>query len=85
MGAGSKLKLTLFGRLGCHLCEDMLRDVAMLRDAAEIDILYVDIDTDPGLAERYNDLVPVLMHGTRELARYRLGSEAVRAYLAEIR
>ena len=44
----------------------------------------VDVDADAELERRYNELVPVLMHGGRELARWRLDVGAVRAYLADI-
>ena len=45
----------------------------------------VDVDADPVLEERFNELVPVLMHGETELARYRLNVPDFRAYMAEIR
>jgi thioredoxin reductase (NADPH) len=43
-----------------------------------------DVDADPSL-DRFNELVPVLAHGDRELARYRLDPAALRAYLSGIR
>ena len=45
----------------------------------------LDVDADPVLEARFNELVPVLMHGERELSRFHLKPETVRAYLAEIR
>ena len=49
------------------------------------DLQVLDVDADPILEARFNELVPVLMHGERELSRYHLSPDAVRAYLAEIR
>jgi hypothetical protein len=85
VGVGSRFQLTIFGRAGCHLCDEMLSDVAKLQDGFDVEVRYVDIDGDPELAEKFNDFVPVLMHGDRELCRYRLNSDSVRAYLADIR
>ena len=78
-------QLTIFSRVGCHLCEQMEQELAGLVHEFQLELQLVDIDGDPALADRYNDLVPVLMHGDRELARYRLDTAAVRAYLTEIR
>lgn len=44
----------------------------------------IDVDAAPELERRYGELVPVLMHGERELARWRLDPSALRAYLHEI-
>jgi hypothetical protein len=63
----------------------MAEALSDLRRQVGFDLTVMDIDADPVLAERFNDLVPVLMHGDRELARYRLDSGSVRAYLAQIR
>ena len=78
-------RLTLYGRAECHLCEEMATQLKSLAKDLGIEVLDVDIDSDPVLANQYNDLVPVLIHGDREVARYHLNIEALRAYLAEIR
>jgi glutathione S-transferase len=59
--------------------------LAALKKDIPFELAVLDIDADAALADRFNDLVPVLMHGDRELARYRLDSGSVRAYLAQIR
>ena len=77
--------LIMYSRPGCHLCEEMARILVGLSEELRFAIKYVNIDKDPALVRRFNELVPVLMHGERELARYQLNSEAIRAYMAEIR
>lgn len=77
--------LSLYSRHGCHLCDEMADALASLKQEVAFHVTVLDIDADPVLADRFNDLVPVLMHGDRELARYRLDSGSVRAYLAQIR
>jgi thioredoxin reductase (NADPH) len=42
----------------------------------------VDIDGDPALQARYDEDVPVLAHGDRELCRHRLDATLVADYLA---
>jgi hypothetical protein len=78
------LQLTLYSRAYCHLCQDMLAALQVLRREFHFDIEVVDVDTDPELERRFNELVPVLMHGGRELARWRLDVLFLRAYLADI-
>ena len=58
----SALRLMLYSRQGCHLCEQMhAQAVEAIRNGeAELDI--VDIDTDDALRERYDWRVPVLAH-----------------------
>jgi thioredoxin reductase (NADPH) len=63
--------LSFYTRVGCHLCEQMLADLAPLVEGrARIEI--VDIETDAALTLRFGQIVPVLMHGDDELSRIRL-------------
>jgi thioredoxin reductase (NADPH) len=48
-------------------------------------VAVVDVDTDPALEAKYDELVPVLLHGETELCHYFLDEAKVREYLAEIR
>jgi thioredoxin reductase (NADPH) len=45
----------------------------------------VDVDADPILEAKYDELVPVLLHGENELCHYFLDEPKTREYLAEIR
>lgn len=77
-------QLTLYSRAYCHLCHDMESALEELRMELAFDLQVLDVDADPVLEARFNELVPVLMHGERELSRYHLSVEVVRAYLMEI-
>jgi len=46
----------MYTRAGCHLCED----AAALLERAGLTWRPLDIDRDPGLAERYGLRIPVL-------------------------
>jgi len=73
--------LVLYGRAWCHLCEDMLVALEPLAAAAGAHIERVDVDSDPALQARYDELVPVLVCDGIELCHYRLDERRVRAAL----
>ncbi len=83
--AAATLRLTLYGRSYCHLCEEMLTALAALRCEFGFALEIIDIDSDPILAQRFDTLVPVLMHADTELCQYHLDTGKVRAYLVKIR
>lgn len=66
------IRLTLFSRPGCHLCDEMRREVeALLGDLPqEWDV--VDVDRDPELARRYGDSIPILFVNGHLFAKIRL-------------
>jgi glutaredoxin len=72
------LRLKLYGRAYCHLCEDMARALRSLG----VDFDECDVDSDPGLEDRFGELVPVLTlaDGT-EICHYRLDEQALRRAL----
>lgn len=79
------IDLTLLSRVYCHLCHDM--EAALLPIAAEFgaEVTVVDVDADPVLEAKYDELVPVLLHGGTELCHYFLDEAKTREYLAGIR
>lgn len=79
------LRLTLYGRRDCHLCDAMLAALGPLRDEFGFAVDVVDVDCDAALEQRFGALVPVLVHAGEELCHYRLETGKVRAYLANFR
>ena len=81
-------RLRLYGRDYCHLCHDMLAALEALRGEPGIaffDIEVVDVDADPALEAKYDELVPVLVDGEgRELCHYFLDAARVREYLGAL-
>ena len=73
--------LTVYGRAGCHLCEDMLTTLSEWRTELDFDVQRVDVDTSPELAARYGPKVPILMHGTDEVCHFFLDLDALRRSL----
>jgi thiol-disulfide isomerase/thioredoxin len=73
--------LTLFGRAWCHLCDDMRAALEPLLAEFGAQVHVVDVDSDPLLEARYNELVPVLLCDGVELCHYHLDESRVRAAL----
>lgn len=78
-------ELTLISRGYCHLCHDMEAAVAPLAEEFGARVEILDVDADPALEAKYDELVPVLLHGETELCHYFLDTAKVREYLAGIR
>lgn len=79
------IELTLMSRGYCHLCHDMEVALAPLVSEYGATIKVLDVDGDPDLEAKYDELVPVLLHGDKELCHYFLDEAKTREYLAQIR
>jgi thioredoxin reductase (NADPH) len=79
------IELTLMSRQWCHLCHDMEAALAPIAEQFGVSVAIYDVDADPELEKRYDELVPVLLHGDTELCHYFLDETKVREYLAGIR
>ena len=76
------IELTLMSRSYCHLCHDMEAALAPIAEAFGARVTVLDVDADPELEAKYDELVPVLLHGETELCHYFLDEPKVRGYLA---
>ena len=83
--AARRIVLTLYSRAWCHLCDDMLAGLQDLQARQPFGLEIVDVDSRDSLEQRFGELVPVLMHGDRELCHYHLDAAAVTDYLLKIR
>ncbi|MEA2361543.1 MAG: hypothetical protein QOD71_688 [Thermoleophilaceae bacterium] len=52
--------LTLYGKPGCHLCDDARAAVERATAGREVALEQVDITRDPALHARYGERIPVL-------------------------
>ncbi|MDA8069070.1 MAG: glutaredoxin family protein [Actinomycetota bacterium] len=52
--------VTLYGRAGCHLCDDALAVIERLRARIAFDFEPCDIETDAALFSRYLERIPVV-------------------------
>jgi len=79
------VKLTLYTRTGCHLCEDMEQVLRELATEYEFVFDSVTIDNNPELERSYGAKVPVLARGDVEICHYHLDRVALMAALGEAR
>lgn len=73
--------LTLYTRVGCHLCEELKAQIAPLISRYKSRLVEVNIDADPTLRARYNEEVPVLFLGPRKVAKYKVDLAQLRRQL----
>jgi glutaredoxin len=76
------IRLTLYRRADCHLCEEMRAVVEEVARSAPVELEEVDVDGDPALAATYGSEVPVLCVNGRKAFKYRVDAAALRARLA---
>ncbi|HYW03142.1 MAG TPA: glutaredoxin family protein [Gammaproteobacteria bacterium] len=74
-------ELTLYSRPGCHLCDEMLREVHRALDSRELAVEVVDIDRNAELLARYMLRIPVLALDGEEVCEGRFDPEALQAAL----
>jgi hypothetical protein len=75
------LRLTIFSKPGCHLCDDMKAVVRQeMAGFPGIELEEVDVSTDPALLALYGLEIPVLAVDGKKVAKYRIS----RAELARL-
>ncbi len=67
--------LTLYTRVGCHLCAEMMQQLEPLQRQYGFSLTVVDIDADSYLNLLYGERVPVLLVGEQEICQYHLNKE----------
>ena len=76
--------IRVYSRRGCHLCEVLIEELLpLVQDVLRLEVC--DVDTEPGLRDRYGDQVPVVEFDGRLVCRHRLDVPAVQALVAAAR
>ncbi len=78
----TKPTLTLYTRVGCHLCDEMKQQLGRFQ---HLSINIVDVDTDNDLKQRYGERVPVLAAGDQDICYSYLDEDLLLKYLAKIK
>ena len=66
------MRLTLYSKPQCHLCEDLRALLEELQAEYGFTIEEIDITRDTALFARYRYEIPVLMRNGKEIARGRI-------------
>jgi glutaredoxin len=73
--------VTLYTRVGCHLCDEAKAVLDEMRRERPFELTTIDVDSDTELREHYGNEVPVVMVGGRKAFKLRVDAEALRARL----
>jgi glutaredoxin len=69
--------VTLYGRDGCHLCDDARRSIVALADELDgIELQEVDIEADDRLFAAYLERIPVVELDGREVSELEFDRDA---------
>jgi hypothetical protein len=72
-------EVVLYGKAGCHLCEEARAEVLAVRERRPFELREVDVSLDPVLHARYGERIPVLVVAGEEAFEYHVdGEELVR-------
>ena len=74
--------ITLYGRPGCHLCDDARAILRQIQAARPFVLQEVDIETDDRLFKRYLERIPVIALDGEELFDFFVDEAELRRRLA---
>ena len=75
------MRVTLYTRAGCHLCDQALDSLTRLRGDVEFDLDVRDVDAAEPLRSRYGERVPVIAIEGQEAFWGNIDETALRARL----
>ena len=79
------MRLTIYSKPGCHLCDEMKalvhRIIAQRSRDHAIALDEIDISSDSALLDRYGLEVPVLLIDGKKVAKYRVSEEELTVML----
>jgi len=74
-------EVTLYGRAGCHLCDDARTVLVALREELPFHLLERDITEEEALHRAYFERIPVIALDGRELCDYFVDEDLLRREL----
>ena len=77
-------RITLYGRPGCHLCDDALAVLERIRANAPFHLETVNIEDDDALLAAYLERIPVVALDGDEVYDFHVDEADLRARLARV-
>jgi glutaredoxin len=78
------IRVTLYGKPGCHLCEDARAVVEAVRVERGFELEEIDVSLDPLLFRRYGERIPVLLVAGEQAFEYVVDADALRERLDRV-
>jgi len=69
--------ITLYGKPGCHLCDEARDAIARAVAGHEVEIQHVDVTLDPVMERRYGERIPVVSLDGEELFEFFVDERAL--------
>lgn len=69
------IKLTLYTKPKCHLCDVMKVELKRYDSIYEIEVSEINIENDEELSAKYCEKIPVLIYDGRMIFKYRLDKD----------
>jgi glutaredoxin len=77
-------RVTLYGKPGCHLCDDARAALLEVRAERPFDLEEVDVSVDPALNRRYGERIPLVLLDGKELFEYFVDPAVLRERLDRV-
>ena len=77
-------QVTLYGKPGCHLCEEAREVIVSVRLEREFELVEVDVTLDPGLNRDYGERIPVIAVDGEDAFEYFVDREALQDRLDRV-
>jgi glutaredoxin len=77
-------RVTLYGKPGCHLCDDARAVLEGLRKELSFELEEVDVSLDPTVHRRYGERIPVVAVDGEELSEHFVDPEELRSRLGRV-
>ncbi len=77
--------VTIYGRTGCHLCENVVNLLVSQKDQLNIDVEEILIDNNRELEDLYGQLIPVIHVDGKYFSHFRVELEEFKTFLEKHR
>ena len=77
-------QVTLYGKPGCHLCDEARAVLQSVRLEREFELAEVDVSLDPALNREYGERIPVVAVDGEELFEYFVDPESLETALGRV-
>ncbi len=78
------MTITVYGRPGCHLCDEALAVLERVRADVPFDLRRVNIEDDDALLRAYLERIPVVALDGEEVYDFRVDEADLRSRLARV-